>query len=107
MRCREKVTHAQRLIELGALKRPPAATTIISALGRCGEVRRAWDAFEQVQSPNAFIYSAMISACEKARGRAEWKRALELLATSLEATETFDPNRNPTEALEAAKAEVG
>jgi pentatricopeptide repeat protein len=57
----------------------PAATTIINTLGRCGDVHRAWDAFEQVPSPNTFVSSAMITACEKARGEAEWDCAVKLL----------------------------
>lgn len=35
------------------------------------------------------------------------RRALELLAASIEPSEGYDPNRNPSVALDAAKAEVG
>ena len=84
--CRQKMRHAP--IEIGALeKNERNATTVISSLARCGEVGLAWDVFvalEKISPPSKFTYSAMVSACEKARDWPEWERALVLMSEMVE-----------------------
>lgn len=62
---------------------------------------------EAIISERADLVPSVRKIVESGEPKPVNKRALELLATSLEATESFDPNRNPNVALEAAKAEVG
>ena len=73
-----KLAHAQRLIDLGGLSQPKRATMIIAALGREDRVGRALEAFAQVPSPDLLIYSAAITACERAKNKKYWRHALVL-----------------------------
>lgn len=66
------------------------------------------DEIEAIIGARADLVPSVRKIIESGEPKPVAKRALQLLAASLEAEPgTFDPNRNPTVALEAARAEVG
>lgn len=61
---------------------------------------------EAILGARADLVPSVRKIVESGESKPVAKRALELLAASLEQSETYDPNRNPSVALEAAKAAV-
>ena len=61
---------------------------------------------ESILGARADLVPSVRKIVESGESKPVNRRALELLAASLQDSETYDPNRNPVVALGAAKAEV-